>query len=487
MHVRLIAQVLALVLGIVALGMAAPALLSWIWGETDAAAALGLGAGVTVLVGAGLLWIGGVRRRDETLLHREAFLVVTLAWLSAGFAAGLPLWLSGHFGGLSASMFEGFSGVTTTGATILTDIEAVPRGLLLWRSTTQWIGGGGIVLLGVAILPLLGVGGMELFRAEVSGPTAGKLQPRVRETARLLWRAYLVLTVAQILLLVVAGMGLYDAVNHAFTTVATGGFSTKSASIAAFDSPVIEGIIIVFMLLGATSFALHFAAVTRGPRVYWRDTEFRVYVALIVAAVTTVAAALWLNALYGVGGSIRYAAFQVVSIITTTGYATADYEAWRLVHALPAFTLFTLMLTGGCAGSTAGGIKIVRVWLLFKQSTQELFRQIHPRAVTQLKLGRKVVAPNVQRSLTAFIILYFFLFVLGSAALSLLGMDFVSATTAAVSALSNIGPALGSVGPHESYAHVPEAGQWILIAFMVVGRLEMYTVLVLLVPEYWRR
>ncbi|MFW5879035.1 MAG: TrkH family potassium uptake protein, partial [Myxococcota bacterium] len=337
------------------------------------------------------------------------------------------------------------------------------------------------------ILPLLGVGGMELYRAEVPGPTTTKLQPRIRETARLLWRTYLLLTVAEILLLVIAGVGLFDALNHAFTTVSTGGFSTKNASIAAFDDPIIETIFIFFMFLAGTSFSLHFAAAGRGLGVYIRDPEFRVYLVFIVAGWLIVTSSLFANAIYGVGDSFRYAAFQVVSIITSTGYANADFEVWRGIHALPAFTLFALMLSGGSAGSTAGGIKVVRIWMFLKQVVQELFRQVHPRAVIQLKLGGRVVPTEVQRSLTAFLLLYALLFVVGSLLLSALGMDYVSSTTAAVSALSNIGPALGSLGPYDNYAQVPMLGKWLLTVLMLVGRLEIFTVLVLFLPEYWRR
>ncbi len=487
MHLRLIAQILALIAAISGAGMAAPAVLGLVWGEPKAALALALGSAVSFVIAGLLVAVGGAHPRRENLLHREAFLVVAMAWVMAGTLGALPFWFSNEIGGLTSSMFESFSGFTTTGATILSDIEALPASLLLWRSATQWIGGGGIVLLGVAILPLLGVGGMELYRAEVPGPTTTKLQPRIRETARLLWRAYLLLTGAQILLLVIAGVGLFDAVNHAFTTISTGGFSTKNASIATFDDPIIETIFIFFMLAAGTSFALHFAAAGRGLGVYPRDPEFRVYIVLIVLAVSLIASALYLNGVYGTGGSIRYAVFQTVSIITSTGYANADFEVWRAVHALPAFTIFALMLSGGCAGSTAGGIKIVRVWMVFKQSAQELFRQVHPRAVTQLKLGGRVVPTEAQRSLTGFILLYALLFVAGSLLLSILGMDFVSATSASVSALSNIGPALGTLGPFDNYAHVPEAGKWILIVMMVVGRLEIFTVLVLLLPEYWRK
>ncbi len=487
MHFRLMAQILALAAVILAAGMLVPSLLGLIWGEREAALALASGSAVGLLVAALLAIFGGVRPRNENLLHREAFLAVTLTWLMACFVSGVPFWVSGHFGGFTSSMFEAFSGFTTTGATILADIEAVPSSLLLWRAATQWLGGGGIVLLGVAILPLIGVGGLELYRKEVSGPTTTKLQPRVRETARLLWRVYLLLTGAQILLLVIAGVGLFDAVSHALTTVSTGGFSTKNASVAAFDDTIIEGIFIVFMLAGGTAFSLHFAAMARGPGVYLRDMEFKVYIAVVIGSMLLIASALWLNSIYDATGSIRYALFQVASIITSTGYANADFEAWRAVHALPAFTLLVLMVSGGCAGSTAGGVKIIRFWMALQQSAQELFRQIHPRAVTRLKLGGIAVPTVVQSSLMGFLMLYAMLFLLGSLALSLLGLDYVSATSASVSALSNMGPALGTLGPFDNYADLPAAGKWILMVMMVVGRLEIYTVLVLLLPEYWRR
>lgn len=487
MQIRLISQALGALLAILALIMAVPALLGWLWGEEGAMIALSEGVAATLGGSVALLGIGGLRPKRGTLRHREAFLVVSLAWGAAGVFGGLPFYFSGQFGGLVNAVFESVSGFTTTGATILSNVEAVPKSLLLWRATTHWLGGMGIVLLSVAVLPLLGVGGMELFKAEVPGPTTDKLAPRIIETARVLWWAYLLLTVAEIVLLVLAGMGVFDAVAHSFATVATGGFSTKNNSVEYFDSPLIEGIITVFMFLAGANFSLHILAPRKGLKAYFKDTEFLAYAGVVLGAFALVAGGLWWHDHYDGPSAARYGIFQVVSIVTTTGFSSADFEAWGGTHALAPFVLFVLMFIGGCSGSTGGGPKVVRIWLLVKEGLRELFRQIHPRAVTQLRLNDRLVPSEVLRSVAAFFFLYVILFSAASVALSLMGLDFTSALAASAACIGNIGPGLGTVGPMDNYDHIHAVGKVILTGLMILGRLELYTVLVLFVPEFWRR
>jgi trk system potassium uptake protein TrkH len=363
----------------------------------------------------------------------------------------------------------------------MTDIEVHPPGILLWRSFTQWLGGMGIIVLSLAVLPALGVGAAYLYRAEVPGPTHDRLVPRVRETAKLLWLVYVILSAAEVLLLRLGGMGLLEAVHHTFTTMATGGFSVKNASIAAYPSPFIQWVIIAFMFIAGANFLLHFHALRGNLFSYWRDPEFRFYTGVILIA-TALAAWATAGGERGLEATLREAAFTVISIVTTTGYVTADYEHW------PAFAqllLLFLMFVGGCAGSTAGAIKHVRVLLLFKQAQREIHKLVHPKAVRLVRLGGRAVPEEVLQTVQGFALLYVGIFVLAAAAMTALGLDLVSAAGAVATTLGNVGPGLGSVGPTDHYAGVPLLGKWILAACMLVGRLELYTVLVLFLPDFW--
>jgi len=427
------------------------------------------------------------RKEESDLSHREGFLTVTLAWVSACFFSSLPFYFAGTFGGFTNAYFEAVSGLTTTGSTILTDVGSMPRATLFWRSIIQWYGGMGIIVLSLAVLPLLGVGGMQIFKAEVPGPTADKIQPRVRDTALLLWKVYLLLTVMECLLLWAGGFNLFDSICHSFTTLATGGFGTRSDSLMSVG-PVIEMTVTLFMFLAGVNFTLHYLALTGRARAYLKDGEFRVYLSIVVLGTLVLALILRVTETYNdIFTALRYAVFQTLALVTTTGYNSADFKLWEVTAPLATMILFLFMFTGGMAGSTAGGIKVVRIWLLLKHGYRELFRLIHPRAVRHVKVGGKVVGENVLDAVVGFIVLYMLLFVIATMILSLYGHDFVTSVSAVASCIGNIGPGLGTVGPVSNFNHLQDVVKWVLVFCMVLGRLEIYTVLLLLVPEFWKK
>jgi len=417
---------------------------------------------------------------------REGYAVVAFSWLAIGVAGAIPYLLTGVVDHPVAALFESISGFTTTGATVFTDIEALPRGIVFWRSMTQWIGGMGIIVLGIAILPFLGVGGMQLFRAEVPGPTPERLQPRIAQTAKLLWYVYAGMTAAQAILLSLGGMAPFEAVVHSFSTLSTGGFSSRNASLAAFDSAYVQYVTILFMFLAGTNFSLHYRALASRGRGYVRDAEFRAYVAVVVGATAFIAALMIGEGLYatrGVERGIRDALFQVVSIGTTTGFVTSDYELWPLGAQT---ILLALMFIGGMSGSTGGGAKVVRVNLLMRHAFAELKRSIHPRAVVVTRIGGKAVQEEVLLNVLAFLLLFFLLFAAGVVALATLGHDLATAVGASAAAIGNIGPGLGEVGAIDNYAAVGPTSQVVLMGLMLVGRLEIFTILLLFHPDLWR-
>lgn len=429
---------------------------------------------------------GGVARHlthlPDNINFREAFATVTFSWTAVALVGALPYLFSGSILHPVGALFESVSGFTTTGSTVLTDIEAVAPGILLWRSVTQWLGGMGFIVLGVAILPYLGVGGMQLFRLESPGPTADRLRPRIRETAKLLWAVYAGLTALLVALFLVGGMTLFDAVNHAFTTMPTGGFSTRNASLGAF-SPYIQWVTIVFMYLAGTSFTLHYRTLGRGPKAYVRDTEWRLYTGIILVGALIVTPLIWSPGV-SFGRAVRDALFQVVSIVTTTGYGTADYALWAPAAQIVLFLFFFL---GGMAGSTAGGMKMIRVLLVLKHAGLEIRKQLHPRAVFVPKVAGRAIPENVMLNVLGFMFIYMMLFGLGTFAMAAMGLSLPAAAGAAATAVSNVGPGLAEVGPVENFAILPWEGQLILTFLMLVGRLEIYTVLLLFHPGLWRR
>ncbi len=438
---------------------------------------------VTLTCGAALVFFFRGTPGDH-VSQREGMAIVTLGWSAVGLFGALPFYFEGPFPTFADAFFESVSGFTTTGASVVNHIEGLSRGALLWRSLIQWIGGMGIIVLSIAILPFLGVGGMQLYKAEVPSPVPDKLQPRIRDTAALLWKVYLGMTVVEALLLLAGGMSVYDALCHAFTTMPTGGFSTKNASMAHFDSVYLDLVVIVFMVLAGINFSLHYQLLRGKPLAFWQDAECRYFLGIVVVLTLVVSFDIWRTVYAEMAEALRHGCFQVVSIITTTGFATADYEKWP---AMSQIILFICMFMGASAGSTGGGMKILRIMLCFKFCYKELFSLIHPRAVTHVKLAGKTVPDDVMRSIFGFLALYLGLFAVCAILLAGLGVDFNTTIGAVASCIGNIGPGFGMVGPVENYAEIPYLGKWLLIWCMLLGRLEIYTVIILLVPEFYRK
>jgi len=422
-------------------------------------------------------------RSNRQLTLREGFGIVTFGWLGIAVFGALPYLFSGVLTDPVDAFFESMSGFTTTGSTVITDLGPVPESILVWRSLTQWLGGMGIIVLSLAILPVLGIGGMQLFEAEVPGPTADRLRPRIQDTAKLLWGVYFAITAAEVVLLMFGGMSFYQAVCHGFTTMATGGFSTENASIGAWDSTYIHLVITLFMFLAGVNFSLHFYALRGRPGNYFKSEEFRFYLGLIATA-TGILFVYNLTVYDSPATSLRDSAFNAVSIMTTTGYGTADYELWPI---LSQYVLIALMFVGGCAGSTGGGMKVVRVMLLLKHSVLQVTRLIHPRQVRILKMDRKPVGDDVIQSILGFFALYIGLFLFASLIMAGLGVDLVTSGASVIACLSNIGPGLGEVGPTDNFAGLPELGKIVLAFCMLFGRLEVFTVLVVFFPAFWRK
>ena len=452
-----------------------------IYRESGLVAFLGSGA-ITALTGfAGYFF---TRKAHLEVTKRDAYVIVTSGWTLFSLFGTLPFLISGAIPNFTNAFFETISGFTTTGASILNDIESLSHGILFWRSLTQWLGGMGIIVLSLVILPVLGIGGMQLFVAEVPGPTPDKLHPRVKETAKRLWSIYVIFTVAEILLLWLGDMNLFDAVCHSFTTMATGGYSTKQASIAYWDSPYIHYVITLFMFLAGTNFSLSYFALHLRFRKVFRNEEFRYYLGFVAGFTLLVSLGLYFHEGVGPERSFRESIFQVVSIITTTGYVTADYMAW-----VPALTvlIFVLMFFGGSGGSTGGGPKIMRIMILLKNSTQELKRLIHPNAVIPVRINKSAVEGEVVTNVLAFIALYGVIAIISMIIMSALGCDFETSIGSVAATLGNIGPGIGGVGPVENYADLGGAAKWFLSLLMLVGRLELFTVLILFSPAFWKK
>ncbi len=442
-----------------------------------------LSMAVTVACGLGLFFTFR-RARQSRLTQREGMAIVAVGWTAIGLFGALPFYLDGPNWQFVDALFESVSGFSTTGASILTDIESLSKGLLLWRSFIQWLGGMGIIVLSIAILPFLGVGGMQLYKAEVPSPVPDKLKPRIRDTAMILWKVYAIFTAAEVFFLLVGGMDFFDALCHAFTTLPTGGFSTQNGSIAQYDNAYFDWVITIFMILAGINFSLHFQLIRGKPLVFWKDPECRFFLGAVLLFTVIIS---WdcLGTVYqGVGEAIRYSAFQVASIITTTGFATFDYEKWP---ALSQLILLLCMFMGASAGSTGGGMKCLRIMLCIKFCYKELFLMVHPRAVTTIKLGGQTVSEDVMRSVLGFLALFMGLFAVSTILLAAVGVDFVTAFSAVVASIGNIGPGFGTVGPVDNYAHMPYLGKWLLIWCMLLGRLEIYTMLILLMPAFWRK
>lgn len=424
-----------------------------------------------------------IKTTNKKIRTKEGLAIVALGWLFSAIFGALPFIISGSIPSYVDAFFETVSGLTTTGATILNDIEALPRGILFWRSFTHWIGGMGILVFTIALLPTFGVGGFQIFKAESPGPISDKIVPRIKDTAKILYITYISITLIEFTLLMFGGMSWYDAALHTFGTVGTGGFSPRNASIGAFDSTYIHLVITIFMILSGANFSLYFA-IYKGK---WRDVvkneELRFYLAIIFVATVLIGSNLYFTTSDGVGRLFRDAFFQVGSIITTTGYTTVDFDQW------PTFSksiLFVLMFIGGSAGSTSGGMKGIRILVLLKLVKREIAKIFHPRAIIPIRIQNKSLDRDVNASISSFFVLYIVLFVVGTILISLENIGLESAASAVAVTLGNVGPGFGFVGPSQTYSEFSNFSKIILSALMLLGRLEIFTIIALIVPKNWR-
>lgn len=445
---------------------------------------------------AGVFFMYFTRGHRKEIKKREGYIVVTFGWIFMALSGTLPYVLSESIPTFTNSFFETMSGYTTTGASILNDIESIPRGILFWRSLTHWIGGMGIIVLAIAILPLLGIGGMQLFAAEAPGPSADKLKPRITDTAKRLWLIYVGLTVAETILLKAAGMGLFDAANHALSTLSTGGFSTKNASVAYWnDNPLVQYIIIVFMFLAGTNFVLSYFGFKGRVQKILQNDEFKWYITFLGSFTAVAALVIYFKADLGLSsishplvwgeaeGALRHGLFQVLAIVTTTGFVTADYTLWTPFLTVFFFGFFFL---GGSAGSTSGGVKVMRHVIMIRNGVMEFKRMLHPNAILPVRYNGKAISSDIVFNILGFFILYMLSFIIGAVVLGLMGLDLITAIGGAASSLGNIGPAFGALGPVNNFDVLPPAGKWWCAFLMLIGRLELFTVLILLTPFFWR-
>lgn len=481
MNYRNICAVPGIVLAITGISMVFPALWSLYFGDYDWSVFLWTG-GVSALTGLLIYRACGIRGDFQP---KEAFAAVALSWVAAACCGALPFLLSGALPSFGAALFESMSGFTTTGASVFADVEVLPHGILFWRSFTHWLGGMGIIVLFVAVLSSLGINALHMFKAESPGPVLEKITPRISATAKILWYIYLGMTILLVILLCLLGMPLFDSLCHAFGAVATGGFGIKNTSIGYYSNPGIHWILTIFMFLAGANFVLYYLALKgKDLRVFWKDGEFRLYAWITLVFTALITVMLLGTTDYSPEAALRHAAFQVVSIMTTTGYATVDFDLW--INAARAL-LVVLMFIGGCAGSTSGSIKAGRLLILFKQFQLELQRAIHPRAIIHPRVNGKVVSPELVVNVQQFFFIYIFITAVSVVIISALGLDAVSAFTAVAATLGNVGPGLSNVGPMVNYGFIPEAGKYYLSFLMLAGRLELYTILVLFLPSFWRK
>jgi trk system potassium uptake protein len=492
-NLKIIFHLMGLLLAVNGGFMLLSSVISWVY--EDGVFVEMVSAGIITLV-LGAITMYGTHKHRKEIQKREGYLIVTFGWIIMSLAGTLPYITTGAIPGFVNAFFETMSGYTTTGATILTNIEGVPKGVLFWRSITHWIGGMGIIVLAIAILPLLGIGGMQLFAAEAPGPGGDKLHPRITDTAKRLWLIYVGYTIAETILLQLAGMSFFDAINHSLSTLSTGGFSTKDKSVAFWNGqPLIQYIIMAFMFLAGTNFVLsYFAFKTKFSRIF-KDDEFKWYVYLIGGLTIIASLLIYVFAdatdssvahpmVYGkFESAVRHGLFQVLAIITTTGFATADYTVWT-----PFLTIFFfgLMFLGGSSGSTAGGVKIVRHLIMIKNGILEFKRSLHPNAILPVRYNNRAVPQPIVFNILGFFILYMLSFIVGVLVFSWLGLDFRTALGGAASTLGNVGPALGDLGPVDNYSHLPSAAKIWATFLMLIGRLELFTVLILFTPFFWR-
>ena len=458
---------------------------SLIYGEGDLIPLL---QSIAITVASGILLIIFFRSKDkQDLSTHDGFAVVTMGWFAMAIFSAFPFYFSGTLD-YTNSFFEAMSGLTTTGATVLGHsstllIEDVPHGILFWRSFTPFIGGMGIIVFSIAILPMLGMGGVQLFRAEVAGPVADKITPRVRQTAKLLWGIYVGFVLILCLILKIEGMSWFDAICHSFTTIATSGFSTKNISIAAYGG-LIQWTIIIFMFLAATNFSLHYYFIAKGKFEYYKDHEFRVYFGLcIIFSILFFINIIGTDKYQADLSSFRHSVFAAVSILTTTGFSTENFNEWPEMSKM---LLFFLFFIGGSSGSTTGGMKIIRSILVVKYLLYEVRKLLHPKGVFNITIGENTINDNVVRATLGFYLFYILIFVFTAIVLSMTGLDITTALTASASAIGNIGPGLGSIGPTDNWGHLTDLAKWLTSFCMLLGRLEIFTVVVLFSRSFWK-
>lgn len=481
MNIRAVTHLISYLIGFISFAMLAGAGISLYYAEPEAAMGLAAGGGIS-LVASLIAWL--LTRGDIDVSSRDGFGIATFGWLFAAVFGALPYIFSGTIADPVSAVFETMSGFTTTGASVLTDLETLPKGILFWRAMTHFFGGMGVLVLCVAILPFLKVGGMQIYRAEVPGPTKERLTPRISETAKLLWGIYILLCLFETLLLKIGGMSLFDSWCHTCATMATGGFSPRTASVGAYDNAYFDIVITVFMFLAGTNFALHLRLLRGKPFEYFRNSEFRFYFFVWLSACLVLTANVWGSSYESLGESLRFAFFQGTSILTTTGFVTADFDAWPETSRI---LLVILMFIGGCAGSTGGGIKNMRVLVGIKSLMRELFIYMRPDVVKTVKMGRNNIEERTVWNISAFLLIFVLIFTAASLVMTLFTPDLGTAVSSTVACLANIGPGLSAVGPMENYAQIPGAGKVILIFLMLLGRLELYTVLVILLPSFWKK
>lgn len=440
---------------------------------------------VGIMVGTGTFLSYLCRKAGRDVSRKDGYIVVSLIWVIFSLFGSLPYMLSGYIPDFTDAFYETMSGFTTTGSSILCNIESLPNSLLFWRALTHWIGGLGIVFFTVAVFPIFGLGDMHLFAAESVGPMRAKLHPRISVTARWILTVYIGLTVIATVAFYFSGMGWFDAVCHSMSTVATGGFSTKQESIAAFASPLIEYVTVLFMFLGGVSLSLQYLLIFKGrPKELFRDTEFRTYFSIVVVFTVVVAIGLYITRPLDAEASFRTSLFQVVSIVTTTGFATDDYTLWAPLLWL---MLCGLMFVGACSGSTSGAMKCARIATLFKVMWNEFKRIVHPNAVIPVRMAGKIVPANVQSAILAYTVIYMFVVIVGLVVNMAFGLDFMNAFGLSAATVGNVGPALGNYGPMDSLGLLPDGVKWFCTFQMLVGRLEFFAVLLLLTPVFWKR
>ena len=482
MNPLIVVRIISFVIFVIGCFMTIPTAIAFMRNEREAL--YGFLIGLLILFSVSGILLFTLRKQKARMLStRDGFLFVTFAWISASLFGAIPYYASGAIPAFTDAFFETISGFSTTGASILTNIEVLPSSILFWRSLTHWLGGMGIVVLTVAILPLLGIGGLQLIQAEAPGPTVDKISPRITETAKKLWMLYIGMTIAQTVLLMLGGLNIFDALTHTFGTLATGGFSTRNSSVAAYDSAYIDAVITVFMVMAGISFTLHYRLFTGNVKPIFRDIELRTYIAIFAIATIALTGSLYLTTYDSIFQALRYAGFQAASILTTTGYATADYEQWPY---LAQIILFILMFVGGCSGSTGGGIKVIRLVILLKQALNEMKHLVHPRGIFTLRLGKFTVKKEIAYAVSGFFFLYIAMVMTVSFIVALSGHDILTSVTTALATVGNIGPGFGLIGPSENYAFFSAPVKWVLSFAMLAGRLELYTVLVLFTRTFWK-